>query len=307
MKIKSTFLPLTAAAVAIAFTTSSAQAATVYSDIAATTRVTGTVRSENSSGGTYSYTELCPTGTCTGSYSNRTYGDLATGKLGAAGFVTERTGGPYSGAYSQWSDELSFDFAGDETAREISFNFSVDGSVALDPPLTGGFNNGRYVLYIEAFGIKDPGTGFLSAYQGAVGGVAYIFNPTTTGYAFGPAGCSSSVAIFGCTGSTHGSTVGKLTSFSVDGVAGSFLAKEGEFYRITAGLGTNGTADFYNTGTFRFANLGTGVSMQSASGVFLSNAAAVPEPATWAMMIVGFGAVGASIRYGRRKSSLATA
>ena len=34
---------------------------------------------------------------------------------------------------------------------------------------------------------------------------------------------------------------------------------------------------------------------------------AVPEPVTWAMMLVGFGAIGASMRYGRRKSSVSYA
>jgi hypothetical protein len=33
----------------------------------------------------------------------------------------------------------------------------------------------------------------------------------------------------------------------------------------------------------------------------ISTTAAVPEPATWAMMMLGFGAVGASLRYRRRK------
>jgi hypothetical protein len=33
----------------------------------------------------------------------------------------------------------------------------------------------------------------------------------------------------------------------------------------------------------------------------------VPEPATWAMMLVGFGMVGATSRYRRRKTVLAAA
>lgn len=36
-------------------------------------------------------------------------------------------------------------------------------------------------------------------------------------------------------------------------------------------------------------------------------AAAVPEAATWAMMLVGFGMMGAGLRYGRRKSTVAFA
>ena len=33
------------------------------------------------------------------------------------------------------------------------------------------------------------------------------------------------------------------------------------------------------------------------------NVAAVPEPATWAMMLVGFGMMGASMRYRRRSTT----
>ena len=41
--------------------------------------------------------------------------------------------------------------------------------------------------------------------------------------------------------------------------------------------------------------------------VGFENAGAVPEPATWAMMIGGFGAIGGAMRMRRRRTSLATA
>ena len=40
----------------------------------------------------------------------------------------------------------------------------------------------------------------------------------------------------------------------------------------------------------------------ATNGTFAAAVAAVPEPATWAMMLVGFGMMGASLRY-RRKST----
>ena len=43
------------------------------------------------------------------------------------------------------------------------------------------------------------------------------------------------------------------------------------------------------------------VSVQNAVG------GAVPEPATWAMMIGGFGAIGGTMRYRRRKTTVAFA
>lgn len=66
------------------------------------------------------------------------------------------------------------------------------------------------------------------------------------------------------------------------------------------GLNTNGRY------TFRFDQGVTGVRLDStANSLEVSNigAVAVPEPSTWALMIVGFGSAGALIR--RRRSTLA--
>ncbi|OYW47289.1 MAG: hypothetical protein B7Z33_01635 [Sphingomonadales bacterium 12-68-11] len=62
------------------------------------------------------------------------------------------------------------------------------------------------------------------------------------------------------------------------------------------------SCDFGHTGTFRFDDLPTGLGFSSASGLLLSavgvppTTGAVPEPATWLMMILGFGFVGALMR-----------
>ena len=45
----------------------------------------------------------------------------------------------------------------------------------------------------------------------------------------------------------------------------------------------------------------------SASNLKFSATAAVPEPATWAMMILGFGAIGAILRYRRRAAKVSFA
>lgn len=54
----------------------------------------------------------------------------------------------------------------------------------------------------------------------------------------------------------------------------------------------------FNTGTFDLSSITSG-----PATITISEAAsgAVPEPATWAMMLIGFGAVGAAARYRRRK------
>lgn len=73
----------------------------------------------------------------------------------------------------------------------------------------------------------------------------------------------------------------------------------------------SGSANFFadvnfgNSAHFSF-KLPENVLMTSRSGVAFGPAvAAVPEPATWAMLIVGFGAIGGSVRAQRRKSVVA--
>nr|WP_245824451.1 PEPxxWA-CTERM sorting domain-containing protein [Sphingomonas azotifigens] len=52
---------------------------------------------------------------------------------------------------------------------------------------------------------------------------------------------------------------------------------------------------------------GSGMSYEGTLGVLRTElqTSAVPEPITWAMMLVGFGTVGAAVRYRRRKVAIA--
>ncbi|MFQ3595887.1 MAG: PEPxxWA-CTERM sorting domain-containing protein [Sphingomonadaceae bacterium] len=66
----------------------------------------------------------------------------------------------------------------------------------------------------------------------------------------------------------------------------------------------NFRCDFGNTSAIRFSAMPEGLSWTSQSGVFLSGLVApppppggvIPEPATWAMLIAGFGLVGSAAR-----------
>jgi hypothetical protein len=84
---------------------------------------------------------------------------------------------------------------------------------------------------------------------------------------------------------------------------------EVDLYQLQMSLGLamigTGTLDYGNTAYFNI-DLPQGVSLISSSGVLLSDPirqepGAVPEPATWATLVVGFGAVGYLVRRARRR------
>jgi hypothetical protein len=81
----------------------------------------------------------------------------------------------------------------------------------------------------------------------------------------------------------------KVTSFNF--APGTMFAV-GQTYATTLGSG----------GTFTVDPSVGNVNFTGGTGFVTSSIAAVPEPATWAMMLVGFGMMGASMRY-RRKST----
>ena len=86
----------------------------------------------------------------------------------------------------------------------------------------------------------------------------------------------------------------------------------GELIADTAATGTF-TLNFSNAPTtlaldnfyIRYQSLATSANpAESASGLGTVVTGAVPEPATWGMMILGFGLVGASMRYRRRATRI---
>lgn len=76
---------------------------------------------------------------------------------------------------------------------------------------------------------------------------------------------------------------------------------------ISLGFNGGGTLDYGNTSFFNI-ELPEGVTLLSSSGVLLSTpyetttSPAVPEPSTWLMMILGFGAVGGVMRRRARRA-----
>lgn len=89
---------------------------------------------------------------------------------------------------------------------------------------------------------------------------------------------------------------------SATGTPGVFTGLENLI--VTGGTGRffGATGTVTSTGTLRFVQ-GAGVFEGTVNGVL--NTAAIPEPATWLTMILGFGATGAAMRHRRRKPVLA--
>ncbi len=108
-----------------------------------------------------------------------------------------------------------------------------------------------------------------------------------------------------------GSATRQTQNFTVTGYLGNAQAYVSNFTRV----GTAGFQTFYNPGSavvvdrlvFAISNTGFSVNVDN---IFLNPAAApvvpgVPEPASWAMMLFGFGATGFAMR--RRGRDLRTA
>ena len=129
-----------------------------------------------------------------------------------------------------------------------------------------------------------------------------------TDTAYGPAGGAAN-SVFTISGSGFSATATDLTfDFSMG------------FTRVVVQRPTNSTGSLWCLmGTFpncysgqageglRVGYLNSNLSTQRYSGVqsIASISSAVPEPATWAMMIIGFGAVGSMVRASRRQGVLA--
>lgn len=99
---------------------------------------------------------------------------------------------------------------------------------------------------------------------------------------------------FGSGNSIFGSYDGMLTATG----AGKFNVSQTHLIAGGTGLFLNASGQFSSAGTL---TLGNGPpSVQQRFHGFITAAGVVPEPASWALMIMGFGAVGAGLRRERR-------
>jgi PEP-CTERM motif len=87
---------------------------------------------------------------------------------------------------------------------------------------------------------------------------------------------------------------GGTSTFNVTGPTGSNI------FDIIAGTGESYTSASFSTTNGGFADL------KQLRLVLANTTGAVPEPATWAMMLLGFGGIGMAMRRSRRRSAAPT-
>jgi hypothetical protein len=210
--------------------------------------------------------------------------DRSNGTLHAAGGPTDMPAGVgFVGVGdAEFGDTLHFvnHDAGPTTTTTISFSVSLDGVLGDFLPGYCCTNSGNSRVSL-LFAVGDPS---------GVNGTGYPieFNPTvdniiSTG--------SDQFSLYGEPG-TVDETFNSQFSFigpSADAGIYMFLEAGGQYQY----------SNFGQTASFSFDSLPAGVSFTSASGNFLTSSA-VPEPSTWALMVLGFAGLGL-VRYWRAK------
>lgn len=204
---------------------------------------------------------------------------LYTGEIGASAFGSGRGCPGYTcwihgTAVAQLGEGLHFTVAGagPTTHTSIGITFDVDG--ILGSPPSGGNPSAQGLLHLFENG--NISAEFLTQINplGASSGASGAW----TSYSIGPnaIGHVSFSGVYDLVGATHDLGLGY-----------SLVASSGDSF-----------SDYLSTGKIGFV-LPSNVSFTSDSGIFLTQSA-VPEPAIWAMLAIGFGAIGAQLRRRRR-------
>jgi hypothetical protein len=131
-------------------------------------------------------------------------------------------------------------------------------------------------------------------------GTGYIFAAAYTGT---PANLANGGAL-AVSAPANGSVYAFSPQFSLKSDTQYFFYEDAAMRLLGGGTANvGGTSVFTQFGTGAFASAGGHNANFRVSG----NVAAVPEPASWAMMIGGFGMVGGSMRRRRRKTTVSFA
>jgi len=226
-----------------------------------------------------------PTGSLTFDAAGNLYGTTTSGGNGNRGTVFKLDG--ISGALTTLAT-----FTGTNGAIPRG-DLSLDATGNLyGTTLDGGANNRGTVFKLGANG------GTLTTLA--------TFTGTNGGNPFGSLTLDAAGNLFGTTGSGGASGAGTVFKLGADGGALTTLASftgenganpfgsltfdaAGNLYGTTTGGGSNG-----NGTVFRLSD----------TGFVVPTVAAVPEPGTWGLMLVGFGLMGGAMRTRRRNTTI---
>jgi hypothetical protein len=253
----------------------------------------GTAEAGTNGGGIYGVhaSSYIPGGNGDLAFSSSAYGsaDLTTGQLkGTVDNTYANNFGSPLGFVSDYIFDTVYFNNTSGSAIQLAVSYSVDGSILLGPGVTN--QGGSAALFLagcggcgNAFGqgvTFDNGAGLynnrMSFNEGGV--YSYDSSPQWTFTANGVVGTLSTILSI---------PVG-MTTMGI-----------GADLQLDCRAGTD--CLFGHTASLGFGPLASGLSYTSASGAFLTGLAgpptgAVPEPAAWALMIAGFGGVGAMLR-----------
>jgi hypothetical protein len=210
-------------------------------------------------------------------------GDFSTG----AGTSISYSGGTLTGATNPYGQVKDIAFGSGTISNFIQF---YAGTALPSPPGTGALQT---FPVFDLLAVLPGGTA-----QGALNNCAGV---TAVGVS-----CSPLV------------TVGSSTF-----VSPLVLTNRGAYMDVSFGVSIQGrdatgstsgsggfTSQFVSTTPSAFQSLlnsgGTGTSTYSATLALIGQSTPVPEPATWAMMLMGFCAIGGAMRYRRRNVNVAT-
>jgi hypothetical protein len=230
--------------------------------------------------------------------------DLSTASLhlygSDTGFNGNYTGSANTNSTAVLSDTLHFTVAGanDSTVTAIGVIFTLDGRMyqggtSLDGTSSGEISGGLNFGGSDArFDLVNYGFGYGASSTGGLTKVNYLDT-----YPIEYPGLWT-------TNTDH--TVNTFTeSYNIVGASADIAFGLNALLLCANGM----ICDYGNTAKFALS-LPTGTSFTSDSGVFLTGGApvgGVPEPASWAMMLVGFGGLGAVLRRQRRRRVIAFA
>ncbi len=222
---------------------------------------------------------------------------LATGLLRAEVFTTgpNNFGTPGGDVTAAIQDTLFFNntTTGDLT---LTLSYGFDGSIT--GPSSSGYGDLQISSCSSCGNVRFAADG-RSASDSIValynsGGITAIGPNIYGGYGFGTFG-HWTISQLNPIGASFTTTLSIPTGLSSLGIKA----------RLNTSCRGGDQCDFGHTGTLGLGATPKGLSWTSDSGLFLSQTGGggtggVPEPATWAMMILGFGAAGSALRNRRR-------